>query len=77
MTPTVHTHFSGSPCVVELTPRALEPGSNGTYIDTRRHRAEGFHEVELVVGGHVRQRWCESTEDAPERIISIMKEFAR
>ena len=77
MTPTVHTHFSGSPCVVELTPGALEPGSNGAYIDARQHRTKDFHEIGLVVAGRVRQRWCESAKDAPGRIVSIMKGLAR
>ena len=70
-----HTHFSGSPCVVELTPGALKPGSNGAYIDVQRR---GCHDrIEVVRGGQVQQRFIERIENAPERIVSIMKEFAR
>ena len=75
MTPTAHTHFSGSPCVVELTPGALEPGSNGAYIDVRRRGS--LDRIEVVRGGQVQQRFIERIENAPERIVAIMKEFAR
>ena len=70
---TVHTHFSGSPCVVELTPGALEPGSNGAYIDVQR--LGRFDRIEVVRAGRVIYRTHEFSEKAPERILSIMKEF--
>ncbi len=76
MTPVVHTGFSGSPCVVELTPGALEPGSNGIYIDVRR-RADRLDLIEVVQAGQVKRRHFERTEDAPERIVSIMKEYSQ
>ena len=75
MTPTAHTHFSGSPCVVELTPGALEPGSNGAYIDVQRRGS--LDRIEVVQAGHVTYRTHEYPHNAPERIVSIMKEFAR
>lgn len=71
----VHTHFSGSPCVVELTPGALEPGSNGAYIDVQRRGS--LDRIEVVQAGHVTYRTHEYLHNAPERIVSIMKEFAR
>ena len=77
MTPTAHTHFSGSPCIVELTPGALGAGSNGAYIDAHQCPGKDLHRIELVVAGFVRRRWYETTNDTPERIVSIMKEFAR
>lgn len=75
MTPAVHTHFSGSPCVVELTPGALEPGSNGTYIDVQRRGS--LDRIEVVQAGRVTYRTHEYPDKAPERIVSIMKEFAK
>jgi len=69
---TVHTHFSGSPCVVELTPGALRPGSNGAYIDVQRHGS--LDRIDLVRGGQVKQRFFVRPEDAPERIIALIKE---
>lgn len=56
-------------------PGALEPGSNGAYIDVQRR---GCHDrIEVVQAGQVQQRFIERIENAPERIVSIMKEFAR
>ena len=75
MTPTVHTRFSGSPCVVELTPGALKPGSNGAYIDVQRRGS--LDRIEVVQAGHVTYRTHEYPHNAPERIVSIMKEFVR
>ena len=69
---TVYTHFSGSVCVVELTPGALRPGSNGTYIDVQRR--DGLDCIELVRGGQVKQRFFECLKTAPERIITLIKE---
>ena len=75
MTPAVHTHFSGSPCVVELTPGDLEPGSNGAYIDVQRRG--NLDRIEVVQAGRVTYRAHEYPHNAPERIVSIMKEFVR
>lgn len=75
MTQIVHTRFSGSPCVVELTPGALKPGSNGAYIDVQRRGSLDC--IEVVQAGHVTYRTHEYPHNAPERIVSIMKEFAR
>lgn len=69
---TVHTHFSGSPCVVELTPGALRPGSNGAYIDVQR--CGSLDRIEVVRSGQVKQRFFEYPKDAPERIIALIKE---
>jgi len=69
---TVYTHFSGSPCVVELTPGALRPGSNGAYINVQRHG--NLDCIELVRGGQVKQRFFVHLKDAPERIIALIKE---
>jgi len=73
-TPKVHTHFAGSICVVELTPGALEPGSNGTYIDSQIW--QGVNQIEVVQAGHVIQRFFEVRETAPARIVSIMREHS-
>ena len=69
---TVYTHFSGSVCVVELTLGALRPGSNGIYIDVQRR--DGLDCIELVRGGQVKQRFFEYIKNAPERIITLIKE---
>ena len=71
----VHTHFSGSPCVVELTPGALGPGSNGTYIDVQRRGS--LDRIEVVQAGRVTYRTHEYQHNAPERIVAIMKEFSK
>lgn len=73
-TPKVHTHFAGSICVVELTPGALEPGSNGTYIDSQIRQSANL--IEVVQAGHVTQRFFEVGEAAPARIVSIMREHS-
>ena len=69
---TVYTHFSGSVCVVELTPKTLRPGSNGIYIDVQRRGS--LDRIDLVRGGQVKQRFFEYIENAPERIITLIKE---
>ena len=69
----VYTHFSGSPCVVEITPGALNLGSNGIYIDVRRHHNRDH--IEVVQAGQVKQRFKEQYQDAPGRIIELMKEL--
>lgn len=69
---TVYTHFSGSVCVVELTPGALRPGSNGSYIDVQRRGS--LDRIDLVRGGQVKQRFSEYIKNAPERIITLIKE---
>ena len=68
----VYTHFSGSVCVVELTPGALRPGSNGSYIDVQRRGS--LDRIDLVRGGQVKQRFFECIKTAPERIITLIKE---
>ena len=68
----VYTHFSGSVCVVELTPGALRPGSNGTYIDVQRRGS--LDRIDLIRGGQVKQRFFEYIKNAPERIIALIKE---
>ena len=68
----VYTHFSGSVCVVELTPGALRPGSNGSYIDVQRRGS--LDRIDLVRGGQVKQRFFEYIKNAPERIITLIKE---
>ena len=60
---TVYTHFSGSVCVVELTPGALRPGSNGIYIDVQRRGS--LDRIELVRDGQVKQRFFECLKTAP------------
>ncbi len=74
MTQIVHTRFSGSVCIVELTPRALKPGSNGAYIDVQRRGSLDC--IEVVQAGQVTYRAHEYPHNVPERIVSIMKKFA-
>ena len=60
--------------MVELTPGALKPGSNGAYIDVQRRGSLDC--IEVVQAGHVISRTYEYPHNTPECIVSIMKKFA-
>lgn len=70
MTIQVHTHISGSPCVVQLRE------DWELYIDTER-RSLTSEKIEIVSKGHVCHREYRHPQDAPGRIVDIMRQLKR
>ena len=53
---------------------------NDHYIvDTRdfRHDSAGYSFIEEVKNGHVINRICTTVEDAPKKIVEMMRNYAR